>query len=346
MSGHPLPATTRRVELVRDPNGTYTRRIVNVPLPVPGDGEVLLHVRAASIQRAEIEIPTMLPPDTDFTGRIVGSDVAGDVVSTGARVRSVAAGQKVLTQFFPHYNERPLSPQSKNGALGYLADGVFGDYVVVEEAALAPAPESLSYEEAATLPSSPLTAWVALGGLESPRAGQTVVIEGTGGVSTFALQFAIAAGATVIVASSSDDKLARCLALGAKHGINYRSTPEWGARVLELTGGRGADLIVDVGGRATLDQAAACAAYEGTIAIVGGLGGYDGSVAGWPVMDKALVVRGVVAGPRPEFGRMCSFMAQHRIRPIIDRIYDFEEIETAIAALGAGQVFGKLVLRL
>lgn len=345
MSAERLPATARRIELVRDGQGGYARRLVTVPLAMPAEHQVLLRVRAAALQRAELEIPTLLPPEVDYTGRIVGSDVAADIVAVGREVHGLAPGQKVVTQFFPHYTQRPLGADSKTGALGYLADGVFGDYVLVEEAAVAPMPEFLSYEEAATLPCSPLTAWVALDGMRSLRRGQTVLIEGTGGVSTFALQFAIAAGAVVIVTSSSDAKLARALSLGASHGVNYRTTPAWAARVLELTAGHGADLVVDVGGRATLEQALDCAAFEGTVAIVGGLGGYDGSVAAWPVMDKALVVRGVVAGPRTEFARMCEFMAQRQIRPVIDRIYPFEESEAAFAALESGQAFGKLVLR-
>jgi NADPH:quinone reductase-like Zn-dependent oxidoreductase len=341
-----LPADTRQIQLLKRADGTYTQQMVRAPVPTPGDNQVLLHVRAVSLQRPDLEIPTLLPPEQDFTGQIVGSDAAGDVVRVGRMVKSVSVGQRVVTQFFPRYVDRPFSEAKKEGALGWMSNGVYGDYVLVEETGLVQLPAYLSYEEGAALPSSSVTAWSAVGLGSALHSGQSAVVQGTGGVSLFAIQFAVAAGSDVIVVSGSDEKLQRTLALGAKAGINYRKTPNWSTRVRELTDGRGADLVVDIGGKSTIEEAANSLAYEGTLALVGGVGGFDVGVPIWPVIEKALTVRGVAAGSRTEFVGMCDFMAKRAIRPVIDRRYAFDEFAKGLADIEAGSVMGKVVLEL
>jgi NADPH:quinone reductase-like Zn-dependent oxidoreductase len=176
--------------------------------------------------------------------------------------------------------------------------------------------------------------------------GDTVVVQGTGGVSVFALQFAKVAGARVIVASSSDDKLARARALGASDGINYQTVPAWSSRVLELSNGHGADLIVDVGGRDTLDQSVKSLAYAGTLSVVGGLSGYDGNIPALGLLLKTATARGIYVGSRADYLRMTAFVRKHRVRPVIDRIFPLERHKEALEYMDSGGFVGKIVLQL
>jgi len=272
-----LPQTTRRVVLEKLENEGYRWQLVQAPLPQPGDHQVLVRVHAVAINHGDLEL---LKPHEgrDYAGLIVASDAAGDVVGVGPGVETVGMGARVTSLYFRDWTDGPPNEEKLAGALGGPVDGVLGDYVVLDETAIAPLPEGLSYEEGATLPTAGLTAWMATIGQVGIQKGDVVLVQGTGGVSVFALQFAAAAGARVIVTSSSDAKLSRARAIGAHDGINYKSVPAWSARVLELTGEHGADVIVDVGGRETLEQSVKSLAYLGTLSIVGGLSGYDGSI--------------------------------------------------------------------
>ena len=196
------------------------------------------------------------------------------------------------------------------------------------------------------MPTAGLTAWNAIFGRREPRPADVVLVQGTGGVSTFALQFAVAAGAQVIVTSSSDDKLARAKALGARDGINYRTQPAWDERLLQLTHGHGADLVVDVGGKSTLQQSLNGLADGGTVAVVGGLSGYDGNISAWGLLMKAADARGVFVGSRADYLRMLAFIKAHRMHPLIERVYPFGEYQAALERLAAGQFVGKIVLKL
>ncbi len=345
------PETTRQIQLRKSvKDGRYSWRLARVPVPAVGDRQVLLRVHAVAIQRGDVEVSEMMADVfgivDDRTGQVGGADAAGFVVQVGRRVESVRVGQKVVTQFFPHYVDRPLDATMLEKALGWTIDGVFGDYVVIDETGVVPKPDYLGFEEAATLPSSAITAWTATGRGNHLGSADTVVVQGTGGVAAFAIQFAIAQGARVIVTSSSEVKLQRMQAAGAHHGINYRQVPEWSTRVLELTGGRGADLVLDMRGRATIDQSMMSVAYEGTVALVGGLGGYDASLSTFALIGKGVTARGVMAGSRSDFARMCEFMRRHQIHPLIDKVYAFEDFTTAMSDLEAGHFVGKLVLRL
>lgn len=349
-AAEPLPATTRVLRLVAKPGGGYDAIIERVPVPTPGDHDVLVRVRAVSLQNSDI-VRGLKVPDAvgspDLAGRIVGSDAAGDVVRVGRAVTTVRAGQKVISFFAPAYVDHPLTRAASLQTLGIQIDGVFGDYVVLPETAVAPMPKHLTYEQAAAVPSGGAVAWGALGGFRQlPRAGQTVLVQGTGGIATFALQFAVARGANVIVTSSSDEKLARTRAMGARHGINYRTVPAWADEVLRLTDGHGADLVIDMGGRDSLAQSLKSLAYEGTLAPVGGLGGSFGSIDEIPVMMKAATVRGVFGTTRNEFLRMCRFMEQHRIVPLIASTYPFADFARAYEEFDSGKVMGKIVLTL
>jgi NADPH:quinone reductase-like Zn-dependent oxidoreductase len=223
---------------------------------------------------------------------------------------------------------------------------VLGDYIVLEDTAVAPLPSSLSYEEASTLPTAGLTAWMASAGQREIHHGDVVLVQGTGGVSVFALQFAVALGARVIVTSSSDDKLHRALALGAHDGINYKVTPAWADRVRELTDGHGADVIVDVGGKDTIEQSTRSLAYGGTLSIVGGLTGYGGSISSSGLLARAARAQGVFVGSRADYLRMTAFIAKHHLHPVIDRTFTLEQYDDALKDMASGGFVGKIVIRL
>ncbi len=345
-----IPSTTRQVVLAQDVDGRYGWSLVQVAVPTVGDHQVLIHVRAVALQHGELELLDSLnkSPDKerDRTGQIVCSDAAGDVVAIGKHVTSVRPGARVTSLYFADYLDGPLTPEKQSQGHGYGINGVLGDYILLEDTGIAPMRAGMSYEEAATLPTAALTAWMAtVGGNNVPRGG-TVLVEGTGGIASFALQISSAFGARVIVTSSSDEKLERARSLGASDGINYKNVPAWGDRVLELTGGRGADLVVDIGGKATIEQSLKSLAYGGTVALVGGLGGYGAEVSTTELIRKVARAQGVYAGSRADYLRMTEFFETHRLHPLVERTYTLENYAAALKDLAAGNFMGKLVIRL
>jgi NADPH:quinone reductase-like Zn-dependent oxidoreductase len=345
-----IPSTTRQVVLAKDGEGHYGWNLVQVAVPKVGDHQVLLHVRAVALQHGELELLNSLNKATDKepdrTGQIVCSDAAGEVVAIGRQVTSTRIGARVTSLYFADYLDGLITPQQQSRGHGYGINGVLGDYVVLEDTGIAPMPAGMSYEEAATLPTAALTAWMATVGNNLVPRGGTVLVEGTGGISFFALQISSAFGARVIVTSSSDEKLERARSLGAHDGINYKSIPAWGDRVLELTGGRGADLVVDIGGRSTIEQSVNSLAYGGTVALVGGLGGYKAEIPTGELIRRVARAQGVYAGSRADFLRMTKFFEAHRLHPLVDRTYPLEDYATALRDLAAGNFMGKLVIRL
>lgn len=324
-------------------------------MPSVGDHQILLRVRAASLQRTDVEALETLNAQGDqdlgfgFRDRdrqIVGADAAGDVVAVGRGVQSVAIGDRVASLYFYDFVDGLVTAERQKQGRGEYTDGVFGDYVLVEGTGVAPIPNYLSYEEAATASTAGLTAWMATVGGNFVKPKDTVLIQGTGGISMFALQFALAAGARTIVTSGSATKLAQARALGAHEGINYRECPNWSDRVLELTQRRGADLVVDMGGRATLEESVKSVAYYGTIALVGGVGGYDGALPALPLILKLARAQGIYTGSRADYLRMAQFMTQHRVRPVIGATYDLEQYPQAVFALKSGELSGRIVMRL
>jgi NADPH:quinone reductase-like Zn-dependent oxidoreductase len=337
-----LPATTRKVIYQKTPDGN---RFVTVEVPVPkaGPGQVLVHMRAIALNGGDIE---NLDSDRDRTGMIAASDGAGEVVALGPDAREFKVGQRVTSMYWRDFNDGPPTAGSFKGALGSSIDGVYGDYVVVDQSALVPIATGLSFEEAAALPTAGLTAWSAVMVEGHAGPGKTVLVQGTGGVSTFALVFAHAAGAKVIVTSSSDEKLQRARELGADETINYRTTPEWSAKVLELTGNHGADIIVEVGGKGTIPQSANSLADFGTLAIVGGVSGYGGEFPALTLLEKTARAVGISVGSRAQLKAMEAFMVKHGVKPPIGRVYPHAQLDEAIARMRAGQIVGKVVITL
>lgn len=339
-----LPQTTRKVVYEKIAGG-YRLAAVEAAVPTPGPHQVLLHVHAVSLNRGDIENLAQAG-GPDRSGMIAASDAAGEVVALGADARQFKIGQRVTSMYFHDWNDGPPAGEHVQGAVGSSIDGVFGDYVVIDETALVAIPKGWSDIDAATLPTAGLTAYSAV--ITEGRAGpgKTVLVQGTGGVSTFALQLAHAAGAEVIVTSSSDDKLARARELGAGQTINYRTTPEWGDKVLELTRGHGADVIVEVGGKGTLAQSGKCLAEAGTLAIIGGVTGYGGEFSALTLLEKGARAVGILVGPRVRLQEMQAFMTQHQVKPVIDHVYRLEELDQALDQMRSGQFIGKIVVQL
>jgi NADPH:quinone reductase-like Zn-dependent oxidoreductase len=319
--------------------------LVEQPEPQPGPGEVRLRVRAVSLNYRDLITleqprPGNLPPPL-----VPCSDGAGEVVALGEEATRFAVGDRVAGTFFHDWVSGPFEMRYHGAAGGGSAHGWLREMVVVPERALVPSPSHLSHEEAACLPCAAVTAWQALftrGGL---RAGATVLVLGTGGVSIFALQLATAAGARVIVTSSSDEKLARAKALGAWATINYRTTPEWDKEVWRLTEKRGVDHVVEVGGPGTLGRSMNAVAAGGQIALIGVLTGFGAPEASlFPLLARNARLDGIYVGSRADFEALNAFLTQHSIRPVVDRVFPFSEARAAFAGLESATHFGKIVV--
>lgn len=314
--------------------------------PSPGPGQVLVRVRACSLNFRDLRMvqgqydPRMPMP------RVPLSDGAGEVAATGPGVSRWKVGDRVTAIFMQSWIGGEVTEQHGKSALGGAIDGMLSEYVVLSEEGLVATPEHLSDQEAATLPCTGVTTWNALMVQGRLRAGETVLVQGTGGVSIYALQLARLAGAEVITTSSSDEKLARAQELGASAGINYRTTPDWGRRVREITGKRGVDHIVEVGGSGTLNQSMVAARVGGHIAVIGVLGGIGGEITTAYIMQKSLRISGIYVGSREMFESLNRAVSLHRMRPVIDRVFPMTEIQEAMHYMESGAHFGKVVIRL
>jgi NADPH:quinone reductase-like Zn-dependent oxidoreductase len=321
----------------------YRWKIEQAPIPALGESEVLVRVHAVSLNRGDL-VRLEGGSDEDRTGKVPVTDAAGEVVAVGSRVKGVYKGERVTNTYFKNWVDGPFSHERLDHVPGWTADGVLADYIVLASTDAIPIPDGMTYEEASTLPTAGLTAWNAVAGKHELHAGDVVLVQGTGGVSTFALQFAVAAGARVIVTSSSDDKLAHARDLGAKDGINYKTQPEWAQSVLQLTQGHGADLVVDVGGKATLAQSVDSLADGGTLSVVGGLTGYGGDISAWGLLKKAATAQTIFVGSRADYLSMLAFMKSHRLHPLIERVFPLKDYDEALKLMAAGQFTGKIVL--
>ncbi len=319
------------------------------PEPKPGPHDVLVRVRATSLNYRDLAIRMGTYPGTPEQGKLVPlSDGAGEVVETGPKVTRFKTGDRVAATFFQLWIDgRPDPVGPRRLALGGPGlDGMLAEYIAVHEDGLVGIPDAYSFEEAATLPCAGVTAWNALMVTGGPIiAGNAVLTLGTGGVSMFALQFARAAGASVVATSSSDAKLERARGHGASVLINYKIHPDWGAEVVKRTGGRGADAVVEIGGAGTLGQSMQAVGYGGKIGLIGFLGG-QGEPNPALLMRRAASLHGIFVGSRAMFEDMLRAMVASDIRPIIDKSFAFEEAAEAYAYQAAGKHFGKLVITL
>lgn len=327
---------------LRDGFGIDKLVLAEKPQPVPGAGQVLLKMHAWSLNYRDLMVVRgTYAPNLRFPFQTL-SDGAGVVVAIGGGVTRVRVGDRVAAAFMQNWIEGPPNADKGKSALGGAIQGMAAEYVVLDSSGVVPIPEHLTYEEAATLPCAAVTAWNALVSSGHLKAGDTVLVQGTGGVSLFALQFAKLLGARVIATSSSDTKLARALELGACDGINYKTTPDWGKRALELTRGAGVDHVVEVGGAGTLGESLKAVRVGGRISLIGVLTG--GQVDPIPILMKNVTLQGIFVGSRAMFEDMNRAVGLHKMHPVIDRAFPFAEYPIALRHLESGAHFGKIVL--
>ncbi len=315
------------------------------PDPQPGHGQIAIRVRATSLNYRDLMTVKYGGMRGLKLPLIPLSDGAGEVVATGEGVTRVKPGDRVAGIFFQNWLAGGPDASHGASALGGALDGMWAELVVLHEDGVVKIPDYMTYEDAATLPCAAVTVWQSMVTLGNMKAGDTVLILGTGGVSIFALQFATAAGVRTIITSSSDEKLARATQLGASEVINYRTTQEWGKKVLELTDGIGVDQVVEVAGAGTLVQSMEATRVGGFIGLIGILAGTDGEVNPIPVLMKSLRLQGVYVGSRVMFEDMNTAMAVNQIKPVIDRVYPFEEAQAALKLMESATHFGKIVVR-
>ncbi|HEU4535022.1 MAG TPA: NAD(P)-dependent alcohol dehydrogenase [Polyangiaceae bacterium] len=315
------------------------------PPPPLGPGQVRVRVRAASLNYRDLMMVEGRYNPRQPLPLVPCSDGAGEVVEVGEGVTRARPGQRVLPTFAQRWPAGDPGPEVYASTLGGPLDGALAEEMVVREDGLVEAPAHLSDEEAATLPCAALTAWSALVTHGGVKAGDVVVVLGTGGVSIFALQFARLLGAEVVVTSSRDEKLARARDLGAQHFVNYKKEPAWSKAVRAATGGRGADLVVEVGGAGTFDESLRAVRPGGRVAVIGVLSGGETAVNLTRVLMQGVRVQGVFVGHRQAFEAMNRAITAHRLRPVVDRVFGLEDARDAFEAMRAGEHFGKLAVR-
>jgi NADPH:quinone reductase-like Zn-dependent oxidoreductase len=322
--------------------GIDSLEFVQRPTPVPGPGEVLVAVRAISLNFRDLMMIKGLYNPRLTLPRIPCSDGAGEVVSVGEGVTAWKSGDRVAGIFMQNWLEGPLSPAKAKGALGGDIDGMLATHVVLRETGLVAVPPHLSFEEAATLPCAAVTAWNALRAA-TLQPGAAVLLQGTGGVSIFALQFARLRGLRVLGISSSDQKLERAAGLGLDAGFNYRKNPDWEDWVLQQTAGEGVDLVVEVGGAGTLARSLKAIRTGGTIAQIGVLAGAVESISIPAILHKTARIQGVYVGSRQDFLEMNRAVEHCRLRPVLES-FPWSQARDVLRSMEAGSHFGKLVL--
>ncbi len=313
------------------------------PDPKPGFGQVVVRVRAVSLNYRDLMVikgqynPKLKMP------MIPCSDAAGEVIATGDGVTRVKTGDRVCGIFMQGWIGGTVNEAVARTAMGGAIDGVLAESIVLNQEGVVLFPAHLSFEEAATLPCAAVTAWHALVESGQIKAGDSILTLGTGGVSTFALQFATMSGARVIATSSSDEKLERAKSLGAWQVINYKAAEDWEERVRKVTGS-GVDHVVEVGGSGTLMKSLRAVRMGGTVSVIGALSGGANEVSPVPILMKSVRVQGIFVGSREMFENMNRAITAHQLRPIVDRVFAFDDAREAFRYMESGAHFGKVVI--
>lgn len=325
--------------------GMESLRLSTRPEPKAGPGQVVVKMSASSLNYRDLVVPNRgYGSHTGTLPLIPVSDGVGMVTEVGPGVRRVAVGDRVCPTYFQRWTSGEPDLERLTQSLGGPVDGTMTEYMCLSEEGVVKVPAHLSDVEAATLPCAALTAWSALVTCSNTRPGDRVLVQGCGGVALFAVAFAKMLGAHVTVISSADERLDRVRQLGADAGINYRSTPEWAKATREITGGRGYDLILELGGEKTLPQSLRCIRPGGTIAMIGILSGSAMATSLGLIITRQVRLQGVTVGHRDGFEAMLRAIAQHRMKTVVDRVFAFEELKEAMAYLQSGAQFGKVCL--
>jgi NADPH:quinone reductase-like Zn-dependent oxidoreductase len=328
---------------IAEPKGIESIKLKEGAVPKPGPGQVLIRVHAVSINYRDLAIATGHYGRGAKKPLIPLSDGAGEVVEIGKGVKRVRTGDRVAGIFMQDWIAGEMIPAYQESALGGAVDGMLAEYVVLDQKGVVPLPPHLSFEEGASLPCAAVTAWHAL--IESGlRPGATVLVLGTGGVSIFALQFAKLAGARVIVTSKSDAKIERAKRLGASGGVNYTTHASWGDKVLELSGG-GVDQVIEVGGTGTLGRSMNAVRMGGRVSLIGVLSGVGAEINPMPILAKQIQLQGVFVGSREMFESMNTAIGLHGLKPVIDKIFEFDQFHEAMNWVASGSHFGKVIVR-
>lgn len=335
-----------RVFQIQNDWGLANLRLAERPQPQAGPGQIVLRMRASSLNYRDLLVPERgYGSHTGTLPLIPVSDGVGEVVEVGAGVTRVGVGDRVCPAFFQGWIAGEPDNERVARSLGGPVDGTMAEWMCLSEQGVVKVPSYLSDEEAAALPCAALTAWSAVVTHGRLRPGDKVLVQGSGGVALFALAFAKLAGAQVTVISSSEEKIEQLKALGADYTINYRATPEWSKPAREITAGRGFDHIVELGGEKTLPQSLRCIRPGGTLSMIGVLSGAALSTTLGPIITRQVRLQGISVGHRDGFEAMLAAMAQHRLPVKVDRVFAFEELHEALAYLRSGAHFGKICLR-
>jgi len=324
--------------------GLENLQLAELPEPEPGPGEVLVGVKAVSLNYRDFLMAKGLYDPKQPLPLVPCSDGAGVVEAVGPGVDRVAVGDRVATLFSQRWLGGPPRHEKVRATLGGPLSGTLAERRVLSQDGVVKTPEHLEWGAAATLPCAAVTAWSALVTWGSVGPGDVVLLQGTGGVSIFALQFAQILGARAIITSSREEKLERARELGAWETINYAAEPKWGKKALELTGGRGVDHVVEVGGAETLAQSLRALRIGGEISLIGVLSGTAAELDIIPILMKSVRVQGIFVGSRDDFEAMNRAIGQHRLEPVVDRVFPFEETREAFAYLAGARHFGKVVI--
>ena len=334
----------RAYQLPKGGAGVDALQQVERPEPKPAHRQVLVKVKACSLNFRDFAIARGSYRMGVKDNLIPLSDGAGEVVETGAGVGRVKTGDRVAGNFFQRWTGGEPSADTHKSALGGGIDGMLAEYVVLEEEGVVKIPQHLSLEEGGTLPCAAVTVWHAMFEHAKLKAGDTVLLQGTGGVSIFGLQFAKAMGIRAIIISSSDEKLKRAKTLGAAHGINYKTTPEWDKAALDFTGGTGVDHVVEVGGAATLTRSFGALRPGGKVTLIGGLSGGATELNPGLIFSRRANVQGISVGSTQMFEAMNRAVEINAIKPVIDRVFPFAEAKAAYHHMASGAHFGKIVI--
>ena len=307
--------------------------------------QVLVKMKSVSFNFRDLLVVKGVDSWRPPAGRIPVSDGVGYIVEVGAAVKSLALNDRVAGLFLPNWLEGKLSPEKLVNPLGgRLYDGVLQEYVVFDESAVITVPDFLSDEAAATLPCAGLTAWHGLKEKGNIGQGDTVLIQGTGGIALFSAQFALMSGAEVILLSGSDEKLLRAKSMGISHLINYRSLPDWEKHVLDITNGAGVDHVVEVVGSDHINKSIEVVALDGTISLIGLINGLSGNINTAKIMSRQIRLQGIEVGSKEMFYRMNEAIEVNRITPVVDKVFAFGEARDALTVLEQGTHFGKICL--